>query len=652
MLEEDFGLSIATGTLDTAQLRGVRRQGPPRRRRISGCERGTTHEQLRAQCPNRQSKKRPHVPQGPHRQPRRNRRRITRTLREMGIRVGRRLQRGRPRRAARAHGRRGATPSAARPRAESYLRIDRIIDAAQRAGADAIHPGYGFLSENAELRRGVRSGRASSSSARRASRDARDGQQAGGARADGRAPACPIVPGGAGELARRGARHRERARLPGDAQGRGRRRRQGDAPGRTRGRPGRRLGERAQRCRAQAFGDDTVYLEKAIVRPRHVEIQVLGDRHGNVVHLFERDCSIQRRHQKVVEETPCPVATPELIARMGEVAVAGREAVGYDSAGTFEFLLAERRQLLLPRDEHAPAGRAPRHRVDHRGRSRTRDGSHRRRRAARLLRRANVVRRGASIECRVYAEDPAPGLLAEPGHHHVAHGASRALACATTARPTPAPRSRATTIRSSRSSACGARTAPPRSRACSARSASIGSPASAPTSASTDGCSRTPSSRRATTTPVSSPSTRRTLLGDAVTAERDTLAAALAVAAATRTARTETQSQPGANADPSPWAAVAPSSSAKGLAAFVVCVGRRCGVGRSVARRGIARGASLAGASLAAARSQERRPWRREPPRRQVPGTTSGTWLRSMRSRARQRRWLLPPRARHRTLRA
>src|SRR5579863_1240509 len=97
------------------------------------------------------------------------------------------------------------------------------------------------------------------------------------------------------------------------------------------------------RARSEAkkfFGDDTVYLEKAIVRPRHVEIQVLGDRQGNMVHVFERDCSIQRRNQKVVEETPSPAATRDLVSRMGAIAVQGAKAVGYFSAGTFEFLLA------------------------------------------------------------------------------------------------------------------------------------------------------------------------------------------------------------------------------------------------------------------------------------------------------------------------
>jgi acetyl-CoA carboxylase biotin carboxylase subunit len=172
--------------------------------------------------------------------------------------------------------------------------------------------------------------------------------------------------------------------------------------------------ERARSEAAKAFGNDDVYLEKAIIKPRHVEIQVLGDRHGNVVHLFERDCSIQRRHQKVVEETPCPVASEELIAKMGAVAVAGAKAVGYFSAGTFEFLLDEsgsfyflemntrlqvehpitelitgtdlvREMLLVARGDKLP------------------------------FTQEQIVRRGAAIECRVYAEDPASDFLPSPG---------------------------------------------------------------------------------------------------------------------------------------------------------------------------------------------------------------------------------------------
>jgi acetyl-CoA carboxylase, biotin carboxylase subunit len=172
--------------------------------------------------------------------------------------------------------------------------------------------------------------------------------------------------------------------------------------------------DRARSEAKKAFGDDTVYLEKAIVQPRHVEIQVLGDQEGNVVHLFERDCSIQRRHQKVVEETPCPVATPELIARMGEVAVRGAKAVGYFSAGTFEFLLAQdgsfyflemntRLQVEHPITEWVTGFDLVREMVNVA--------------AGKQLgySQEQVTRRGAAIECRVYAEDPSSNFLPSPG---------------------------------------------------------------------------------------------------------------------------------------------------------------------------------------------------------------------------------------------
>jgi acetyl-CoA carboxylase biotin carboxylase subunit len=172
--------------------------------------------------------------------------------------------------------------------------------------------------------------------------------------------------------------------------------------------------ESARRVSGQAFGDETVYLEKTIVRPRHVEIQVLGDEHGRTVHLFERDCSIQRRHQKVIEETPCPVASPELVERMGEVAVRGAKAVGYASAGTFEFLLGEdgsfyflemntRLQVEHPITEWVTGIDLVREMV------RIAAGE-------RLdLSQESITRRGAAIECRVYAEDPEVGFLPSPG---------------------------------------------------------------------------------------------------------------------------------------------------------------------------------------------------------------------------------------------
>jgi acetyl-CoA carboxylase biotin carboxylase subunit len=172
--------------------------------------------------------------------------------------------------------------------------------------------------------------------------------------------------------------------------------------------------ERARSEAKKFFGDDTVYIEKAIIRPRHVEIQVLGDREGNIVHVFERDCSIQRRNQKVVEETPSPAASRELVARMGAIAVQGAKAVGYFSAGTFEFLLAEdgsfyflemntRLQVEHPVTELVTGLDLVREMVI------VAQGE------KLAFAQNDLVARGAAIECRVYAEDPANGFLPSPG---------------------------------------------------------------------------------------------------------------------------------------------------------------------------------------------------------------------------------------------
>jgi acetyl-CoA carboxylase biotin carboxylase subunit len=336
--------------------------------------------------------------------------RIIRTLREMGIRsVAVYSEADR----AALHVRLAdeAYPIGPAPATESYLRIDRIIDAARRSGAHGIHPGYGFLSENAEFaeaceRAGI----------------AFIGPPASAIRAMGQKPAArarmaeagvPVVPGGpASSLDEARATARAigypvmlKAAAGGGGKGMRRVDDEADLPG---------AWESARSVSRKAFGDETVYLERALVRPRHVEIQVLGDRHGNLVHLFERDCSIQRRHQKIVEETPCPVATPELIEQMGRVALQGAQAVGYHSAGTFEFLLAEggrfyflemntRLQVEHPITEWVTGVDLVREMVE----------------VARGeplgFGQGDIVRRGASIECRIYAEDPASGFLPSPG---------------------------------------------------------------------------------------------------------------------------------------------------------------------------------------------------------------------------------------------
>ncbi len=126
------------------------------------------------------------------------------------------------------------------------------------------------------------------------------------------------------------------------------------------------------RARSEAkssFGDDRVFIEKFITDPRHIEIQVLGDKHGNVIYLGERECSIQRRNQKVIEEAPSPLLDAATRKKMGEQAVALAKAVGYDSAGTVEFVAGAGQELLFPGNEHAAAGRASGDRTGHRHRS-------------------------------------------------------------------------------------------------------------------------------------------------------------------------------------------------------------------------------------------------------------------------------------------
>jgi acetyl-CoA carboxylase biotin carboxylase subunit len=304
-----------------------------------------------------------------------------------------------------------AWPIGPAPARESYLDVERIVDAARRSGADAIHPGYGFLSEKPDLpeaceRAGITFvGPPASAMRQMGSKTA--------ARAKMAEAGVPITPGGDASTVEQALATAERVGYPvmlkaadgGGGKGMRLVHHASDLPGAL---------ERARSEALRAFGSETVYIEKAIVNPRHVEIQVLGDRHGNVVHLFERDCSIQRRHQKVVEETPCPVASPELVARMGEVAVRGAKAVGYHSAGTFEFLLAEdgqfyflemntRLQVEHPITEWITGFDLVAEML------RVADGEDR------GYRQEQIVRRGAAVECRVYAEDPSSGFLPSPG---------------------------------------------------------------------------------------------------------------------------------------------------------------------------------------------------------------------------------------------
>ncbi|WP_158971231.1 acetyl-CoA carboxylase biotin carboxylase subunit [Chachezhania sediminis] len=226
---------------------------------------------------------------------------------------------------------------AAAPR-DSYLRIDAIIDAARRTGADAIHPGYGFLAENADF---------AAACAKAglifvgpdADAIAAMGDKAGAKALMDRA-GVPCVPGYQGKdqspdrLLDEARRIGFPVMIKATAGGGGR---------------GMRLVGREEdfathltsaKSEAQgAFGNDVVLLEKAILNPRHVEIQIMADRHGNAIHCGERDCSVQRRHQKLVEEAPSPAVTPDLRVRMGQASIDAVRAIGYVGAGTFEYLL-------------------------------------------------------------------------------------------------------------------------------------------------------------------------------------------------------------------------------------------------------------------------------------------------------------------------
>ena len=221
---------------------------------------------------------------------------------------------------------------------DSYLRIDKIIAAAKATGADGIHPGYGFLAENADFAEAV--GKAGikfigpSPAAMR---------QMGG-KADAKAIAAkagvPVVPGyqGDSQTAKALAKEAKGVGYPimikavAGGGGRGMRlvEREDDLAAALEG---------AQREAQAAFGNSAVLIEKVVVAPRHIEVQVFGDSHGNVVHLFERDCSLQRRNQKVIEEAPAPGMSPQLRAKICEAAVTCAKAVRYEGAGTVEFLV-------------------------------------------------------------------------------------------------------------------------------------------------------------------------------------------------------------------------------------------------------------------------------------------------------------------------
>src|SRR5688500_17275726 len=227
--------------------------------------------------------------------------------------------------------------------ADTYLRADLLIDAARRTGADALHPGYGFLAENAGLARACAAAGITfigpSPEAIEAMGSKLESKRLVGAAGVPVLPAATVDPttvdGGNGNGLQAAGRDVGCTLLVKASAG-------GGGKAMRIVSSAEELAAAVDACRREAaasFADDVVFLERYVEGPRHVEIQVFGDTHGTVVHLFERECSVQRRYQKVIEEAPSPAVTPELRQAMGEAAVAAARAITYTGAGTVEFLL-------------------------------------------------------------------------------------------------------------------------------------------------------------------------------------------------------------------------------------------------------------------------------------------------------------------------
>jgi acetyl-CoA carboxylase biotin carboxylase subunit len=304
----------------------------------------------------------------------------------------------------------------AAPAAESYLSIPKLIDAARVTGADAVHPGYGFLSENAGFAAAcVDAGLCW------VGPPADVIEQMGskiGARELMRRAGVPVVPGGTPadqDLAGLQATADQVGYpllLKASAGGGGKGMRVVREPALLA-----EAVEAARREATAAFGDGTLYVERLIEAPRHVEIQVLADHHGQVVQLFERECSVQRRHQKVIEESPSPALTPALRARMGEAAVTAARAARYRNAGTLEFLVEgagedarfyflemnTRLQVEHPVTETVTGIDLVRAQLAVAAGERL------------PWAQGDLTQRGHALECRIYAEDPDQGFLPQAG---------------------------------------------------------------------------------------------------------------------------------------------------------------------------------------------------------------------------------------------
>ena len=298
---------------------------------------------------------------------------------------------------------------------ESYLRGDKIIDAAQRLSADAIHPGYGFLSENAPFAKACEDAGVKFIGPRWQAIEQMGSKTA--ARRVAMAAGAPVVPGTEQGIADPALAKKIAAdigypvllKAAAGGGGKGMRRVDSEVDLQSAMRSASSEAERA-------FGSAEVYLEKLIERPRHIEVQVLGDEHGHIIHLGERECSIQRRHQKVIEECPSPlmIAWPELRAEIGEAALSIARAVNYSNAGTLEFLADQdgrfyflemntRLQVEHPVTEWVTGVDLVRWQLRIAAGERL------------TIRQEDVRWNGSAIECRVYAEDPANNFFPSPG---------------------------------------------------------------------------------------------------------------------------------------------------------------------------------------------------------------------------------------------
>jgi acetyl-CoA carboxylase biotin carboxylase subunit len=295
---------------------------------------------------------------------------------------------------------------------ESYLNMEKILDVARRSGAEAIHPGYGFLSENAGFARACRDAGIKFIGPSPESMDMMGSKTR--ARQNMKRAGVPFVPGSERGLDLDAAeRLAEQIGYPvmlkAAAGGGGKGMRMVSSREELNS-----AYENARSEAQRAFGDNEVYLEKFLVNPRHVEMQIFGDEHGNVVYLGERECSVQRRHQKVLEESPSPIVDQDMRRRMGEIAVRVGKAAGYYNAGTVEFLVDQDRNFyflemntrlqvehpvtelvtgldLVHLQMHIAAGeKLP-------------------------FAQEDIKLRGHAIECRIYAEDPDNRFFPSPG---------------------------------------------------------------------------------------------------------------------------------------------------------------------------------------------------------------------------------------------